>query len=334
MKNRNTFLLLVMLLIPGLFGQALAGGGFKKYAGEFMYLGAGARGTSLGGAYGALVNDASASYWNPAALSEVKGFQLQFMNSKQFISSIQTNYLAVSHPYDDGAVIGLSLYFLTVNNIQNTASAGVFDQTTLELVGLDESKIRSFNTGDYILSASYSRRWNEQLSWGATLKMLYRDFDFTTAAGMGLDIGLLYRVRGLRLSAVARDITGTLIAWNSGEKQWVSPTIGLGAAWPLVLESLSLTFSPTVGAQFMGEGRDFAAQTSVGPFSADFMAGLEINYNDVISIRAGMDALQRLNAGIGLKLPHISFDYAFTAYANELGNIHRINFNLAIDPLF
>ncbi len=330
MKTKKTLFILIFLLA----GQVLAGGGFKKYAGEFMYLGAGARGTALGGAYGALVNDASASYWNPAALNDVSGFQLQFMNSKQFISSIQTNYLAISHPYDDGAVIGLSLYFLTVNNIQNTANAGVFDPATLELVGLDESRIRSFNTGDYVLTAAYSKKWNEHLSWGATLKMLYRDFDFTSAAGMGLDIGLLYRFKGLRLSGVARDITGTLIAWNNGEKQWVSPTIGFGAAWPMAVESLSLNISPTVGVQFMGEGREFAAQTSLGPFSADFMTGLEISYNDVISVRSGMDALQRFNAGVGLKLPHISFDYSFTAYANELGNIHRINFNLSLDPLF
>ncbi len=333
MKNKKA-LLTMILLLAGLAGPLLADGGFKKYAGEFMYLGAGARGTALGGAYSALVDDASASYWNPAALIDVSGFQLQFMNSKQFISSIQTNYLAVSHPYADGAVIGVSLYFLTVNNIQNTTGAGVFDPTTLELVGLDESRISSFNTGDYILTASYSQRWNEQLSWGASIKMLYRDFDFTTAAGMGLDFGLLYRMMGLRLSAVARDITGTLIAWNNGEKQWVSPTIGFGAAYPMTLESLSLSISPTVGAQFMGEGRNYAAQASVGPFSADFMAGLEVSYNRVITIRGGLDALQRFNAGVGLQLPHISFDYSFTAYANELGNIHRINFNLSLDPLF
>ncbi len=333
MKNRNKKLALILLLTC-LTGPLLAGNGFKKYAGEFMYLGAGARGTAMGGAFSALVDDASASYWNPAALVDVPGFQIQFMNSKQFISSIQTNYLAVSHPYNNGAVIGVSLYFLTVNNIQNTTGAGVFDQTTLELVGLDESRIKSFNTGDYILTAAYSQRWDERLSWGVSLKMLYRDFDFTSAAGMGLDMGLLYRLKGIRLSAVARDITGTLIAWNNGEKQWVSPTIAFGAAYPMALKSLSLNISPTIGMQFMGEGRDYAAQASMGPFSADLMAGMEIRYNQVISIRGGVDALQRFNAGVGLQLPHISFDYSFTAYANELGNIHRINFNLSLDPLF
>ena len=74
----------LLLLLTGIhFSDASS---FKKYAGEFMYLGAGSRGTALGGAFTALVNDASAIYWNPAGLMEAKGLQIQFMHKlREFI---------------------------------------------------------------------------------------------------------------------------------------------------------------------------------------------------------------------------------------------------------
>ncbi|RMH62025.1 MAG: hypothetical protein D6677_10845 [Calditrichaeota bacterium] len=329
MMKRTTLLFLCAGLLFSL--HAL---GFKKYAGEFLYLGAGARGTALGGAYTALVNDAGAAYWNPAALTDARGFQLQFMNSKQFINSIQTNYLSISHPYNATSTLAVSLYIVTVNNIKNTASAGVYDPVTAELIGLDESRVKDFNTGDYVLSVAYGHRLDDHLSWGVTLKSIYRDFDFTDAAGFGLDAAALYRLEDLRISAILYDATGTLIAWNEGEKELVSPTLGMGVAYTLTIPAWEMILRPALDTRIMGEGRSYAALWHVGPVSMDVMTGLELDYNDVVKIRAGLDALQRFNGGIGLKLPKISFDYAFTAYAGELGNVHRINVNLNLNRLF
>jgi len=40
-------------------------------SGEFLLLGAGARGTALGGAYAALATDVTAMYYNPAGLAQL-----------------------------------------------------------------------------------------------------------------------------------------------------------------------------------------------------------------------------------------------------------------------
>ncbi len=326
----KTFIFRFVLCL--MMATTLSASGFKKYAGAFTDLGVGGRGTALGGAYGALVNDVSAVYWNPAGLMEAGGLQIQFMNSKQFISSIQNNFIAVSHPYSDKETIALSLNYLTVNNIKNSVNAGVFDPNTLELISIDESKIKLFNTGDYVFQAAYARRYTDNIDWGAAVKLIYRDFASATATGIGFDAGLKYKAENFRAGLVIKDALGTMMTWSTNETQFITPSVRLGMAYIYNLGNFS--FTPVGELIFRAENRAKSAQVHLGPLSADAAAGLEINYKNVLQIRAGMDEIQRLNAGIGLNLHKVSIDYAFTAFENELGNIHRISFNLHFGNIF
>jgi len=325
--------LLVCVFIMALSTSSLTAGGFKKYAGAFTDIGVGGRGTSLGGAYSALVNDVSAIYWNPAGLIEAKGFQMQFMHSKQFISSIQNNFIAFSHPYSSKASIGLSLNYLTVNNIQNSIEAGIFDVGTQELIGIDESKIKRFNTGDYIVQAAYAQRYNDVLNWGGTVKLIYRDFGSATASGLGFDAGAKYKTENFSAGLVIKDVVGTMMTWSTNETQFITPSVRLGAAYIYKGIAKDLTLTPVAELIFRAENRNKSSQLHLDPFSVDAALGLEIDYNQVLDVRVGVDELQRLNAGIGLNLQKISIDYAFTAFENELGNIHRISFNLHLPTI-
>ena len=58
---------------------------FRKYSNEFLNIGAGARGLAMGSAQVASISDGSASYWNPAALVNVKNNpQLSIMHAEYF----------------------------------------------------------------------------------------------------------------------------------------------------------------------------------------------------------------------------------------------------------
>ena len=321
--------LLRLLIISALLVSFLNASSFKKYAGEFMYLGAGSRGTALGNAFTALVNDVSSVYWNPAGLVEAKGFQLQFMHSKQFISSIQNSFISASNPLDENTTIGVSLYYLTVNDIKDSRNAyDIIEQR------VDPSRVKLFNTGDYIFTVSYAKKYNEHFNWGINAKFIYRDFEVESATGIGFDAGLKYQKENLRLGLVLRDITSTLIAWSTNTKQFVTPSARVGAAYIFEIPSLDLVVIPSADLNLLAENREYATQFNVGPFSADAMAGAEIIYDETIALRLGIDDLQRANAGIGLMLPKVNIDYAFTAYENELGNIHRISFHLLLGQVF
>ena len=63
--NCPLFLLLLILFSNRSMGQ------FAKYSNEFLNIGAGARGMSMGNAQVASVTDGTAGYWNPAALANV-----------------------------------------------------------------------------------------------------------------------------------------------------------------------------------------------------------------------------------------------------------------------
>ncbi len=327
MRMRKTALWFLFVL---LIATNVRAGGFKKYAGEFLNLGAGSRLTGMAGAGVAMINDASASYWNPAGLADAHGLQIQFTHSKQFISSIQHDYLAVSHPLKNNSTLGISLYYFTVNSIKDSRQA--YNQADDKV---DYSKIKTFNTGDYVLYLSYGRKANRKLQYGVNAKFIYRDFNIENALGIGFDFGLQYRwFDRLRLGLMLKDITTTMIAWSTNEKEFIPPSVRFGLSYWWHLKAMNLSVQPAADFQLLFENRRYASQFHLGSVSLDSFWGVEVNYKNVLTLRSGMDDLQRFNTGIGVRIPKVSFDYSFTAYQSELGNIHRITVRLFLDPLF
>ena len=299
-------------------------GSFKKYAGEFLSLGAGSRSLGMGGAYTAATNDVTAGYWNPAALIETKGLQLEFMHSKQFISSVQYNYLGASLNRNDQSAFGLSLIYFNVGSIKDSRQAYDFINQKV-----DPTLVTTFNTGDYAAIFSYSRVYNERLNYGVNMKILYRDYYSETAFGVGFDVGAKYKLMdNLMLGAMLRDITTTMISWSTSEKEFITPSARLGISYIYHIKSANLAIQPSADFNIMFENRSYASQMNLGPISLDTFWGMEIAYNNLLALRIGYDDLNRLNTGIGFQVPYMSFNYSFTAYESELGNVHRISVQL------
>ncbi len=325
MLQKIILLFLVLALVQT--GQSA---GFGKYAGSFLSLGAGSRILSMGGAGTASVNDVTAGYWNPAALTEASGFQVEFMHSKQFITSIQHNYLGFSNTNKDGSVFGVSLFYLAVNDIKDSRNAyNLIDDK------VDYSQIRYFSAGDYAFFVSYAKPYSADLSYGINVKMIYRDYESQSAYGLGFDAGFNYHLQpNWRFGLMLRDITSTMMAWSGGEKEFITPSLRLGTAYQWRLPSIGFTIEPTVDLNILFENRQAGSQMHLGPVSLDSFWGVEAAYNNLLALRAGLDDLQRFNTGVGLRIPKIQFDYSFTAYDSELGNVQRISVHLQLDALF
>src|SRR5439155_24493932 len=84
---------------------ALATGGQPN---EFMAYGAGARSLAMGAAFVGISDDASATYWNPAGLSQITRKELTLLKATLFAETTYDFYSFVKPSRKGGSAWGLS----------------------------------------------------------------------------------------------------------------------------------------------------------------------------------------------------------------------------------
>ena len=287
-----------------------------KYAGDFLYLGAGARPLSLGGAYVASGGDVLAGYYNPAGLSTLENSETIFMHSETFGSLLNHDFLAYARPAggeDNRAAFAVSLYRLGGGGILVTA----VDQTGRYRV------IREESHADYVGYFSYGRQFGNRLSGGLTAKLIYRDIVDESAFGLGVDLGGLYRLaEWANVGINLQDIPSTLISYTTGMKQRVNPTAKAGLILTGARGDFDGALIADVDTRF--EGRDYAAQISTGPFSFDTHLGLEILFKEKLAARVGSD-IGNLTLGAGLQFSRFVVDVAMRDHS-DLDNTFLVSF--------
>lgn len=93
---------------------------FRKYSNEFLNIGAGARGLSMGGSRVASVSDGTSGYWNPAGLTGIKDYsQINLMHAEYFAGIGKYDY-AVAIPTSTERTLGFTGLRFAVDDIMNT----------------------------------------------------------------------------------------------------------------------------------------------------------------------------------------------------------------------
>ena len=316
---------------------AAAATGVAKYAGEFLALGVGGRALALGGAHVALVEDVTAGYWNPAALARLEYPELMLMHDEQFGSLVNHDYGAVAIPFGRTASLGLSVIRLGVDDIPDTRNAGVDVNGNLtydpaQFSRVDPNRVTYFNAADWAFLFTYARSVSTSFAYGANLKLIRRELGEHGATGVGIDVGFWYRPwEALALGLNLQDITTTLLAWDTGRNELISPTAKIGAATRL--EALGGRFSPALDMDVRFENRRSASMASLGPVSMDFHAGLEYQFRDLVALRVGYSDIKQLTLGAGLHLAKLTIDYSFAKFdaTDQLGNTHRISLMFTLE---
>jgi len=346
-------LFLYLLLINSSFaiGQA-------KYSNEFLAIGNGARAKAMGNAFVAIVDDATAGYWNPAGLTGIKSnLQIALMHSEQFAGIAKNDFAAVAFPIDDKSTLAFSYIRFGVDDIPNTTQL-------IDAEGnIDYDRITSFSAVDNAFFASYARKLNvEGLTLGGNVKVIRRIIgEFADAWGFGLDAGAQYVRKKWKFGATFRDFTGTFNAWNftlsddfveilertgnevpSNGQEVTTPKLILGTAWHTPLGD-NFDFLTEIDVDITFDGRrntliasDFA--------SFDPHLGIEFGYKSIIYIRGGINNLQystdqfdkktlkvEPSIGIGLRLGHFYIDYALTNVGSASGTLYSNLFSLKFD---
>lgn len=359
---RNPATVLTFLLLFPLLTTAQ----FRKYSNEFLNIGAGARGLAMGGAQVASVNNATAGYWNPAGLTNLKDNpSLGLMHASYFSDIAKYDYATLAMPIQDNKrVLGFSLLRFAVDDIPNTLFLVEPDGS------INYNNIKSFSSADYAFLFSFAQKIretdNRTISFGANAKIIHRKVgSFATAWGFGLDAGVQVKTGRWHIGLVARDITTTFNAWSfkftDREKEALyltkndipvksteitAPRLILGGGYDFRLGN-SVNLLAEANLDFTFDGKRNTVISS-NPISIDPHLGLEASIKEVFFVRAGITNFQRAladkdtvnqkkvwiyqpSAGAGFKVGNITLDYAFSNLANQNSPLYSHIFSLLIN---
>lgn len=193
----------------------------------FLKIGAGARAMGLGGAYVAIADDATATYWNPAGLGFLKKkFGLTFMhieaqagNFGPTVSGIagRYEYISVAGPMPWGNLgnFGASVNYFNIGGIQYTTGASELDFQRISNANQQDTEIA------YTLS--YGRSIQRWFAFGSSIRFMRQQFFEIATNSWGLDFGFimkrdrLWRISNLRGGYVFQ--TNFSRGWNP-RKTW------------------------------------------------------------------------------------------------------------------
>jgi hypothetical protein len=355
-----------LLIGLSLFLTVAAHAQFTKYSNEFLNIGAGARGLAMGSAQIATVNDATAGYWNPAGLVNVKDQpQVDLMHAEYFAGIGKYDYGTLAIPISNGKrTLGISLLRFAVDDIPNTIFLVQPDGT------INFDNITTFSSADYAFIFSLAQqikvKKKHNLNIGVNAKIIHRKAgDFASAWGFGFDVGLQYEHKNWKLGLMARDVTTTFNAWSYNLNESIrevfyltnndipvksteltAPQLIVGGAYNLkISNTLNLLTEANLDLTFDGRRNTIISSKVV---SIDPRMGMELSVKNVFFVRGGINNFQKAldesdssnthkvwiyqpSIGAGFRISNVQIDYAFTNLANQSNPLYTHIFSLKLD---
>lgn len=273
---------------------------------QFLKMGAGARAAAMGNAFTSVSDDATAAYWNPAGLTQVKKVELALMQNSGLVDTTY-QYAGAAFPRNDSTV-ALSIYRQ--------------DYGSIERYTANDDRDGSFDAGSMAASFSFGKKASEALSWGLTAKLIQESIESEKASGFAGDIGILYKTDAANFGFAVQHI-------------------GSGMKFVQERGSLPQTIRGGVSRSFFQEKLLGALEISkANDNDATLHSGLEYSVSNLLTLRGGyqvtpgndlgVTGLTNISAGFGMQLNRFNLDYAFLPFG-ELGNTHRLSLLIKFD---
>jgi len=269
----------------------------------FLKLGVGARAGGMGGAFSAISDDATATFWNPAGLTYSRA-QVAFTHT-EWLQDITNEFLAITFPAFRGT-LGLSFYTNSVGGIERRLNPS-------------EEPIGTVEANDVALGLSYATSISSSLKAGLTVKYLYEKIFIESAAGYAFDFGLILQPfsNPLQLAVVAQNF-GSMDKLRA-ESINLPKTVRLGVSYLFALDGIG--------------GKVLLAADGVKVIETDFRGsfGAELQFKSQLAVRVGYQtglSRQAFGGGLGLKMNRYHLDYGFIPFDSNFGDTHRFSFAL------
>lgn len=272
--------------------------------------GVGNRALAMGGAFGAVADDASGWMWNPAGLGRITRAELQLSHSELSPIALSEQFLGYALPSWRWGTASVAYRQLGVSGIDQRDDRNA-------VVGEALSARESEFALAYALAPSSS--W----SLGLATRVRRQELAGRSANALGVDLGAQLAPASLW----ARDASG----WDGlrmglSIRNAVQPAMRLdqdAVPDPRALR-LGIAYQrPLAGLQSLLMALDMERVEGVSP---RVQAGLEWRVFPSLDARAGLD-MGRVTAGLAMRARGLSVDYAFTDHALEAQ--HRLGLSFA-----
>lgn len=299
-------------------------------AAQVLKFSVGPRAIAMGGAYTAISDDISATYWNPGGTSSIMSNEA-FFNHTDLYMDIKHDYAAFATNLSDFGTVGLFVSVLSM------------DEMEVRTIEDPEGTGEFFDAGAMVIGLNYSRSLTENFTIGANFKYINESIWHMNANGFAVDIGTLYRIPvlnelriaasisnfGTKMQLSGRDVTKTLTS-GSGGKNLINTNLELDYF------DLPLLFRFGVSADVVKDEtfRVTAAIDAVHPndHSEYINTGLEVSWKEILFARGGYNSLfetdteKGLTFGFGLNYRimdalKVKLDYAYQSFG-RLTNVH------------
>ncbi|MBL0349146.1 MAG: PorV/PorQ family protein [Elusimicrobia bacterium] len=284
-------------------GFASMPGRAASVSADFLRLGNGARAAALGNASTALVNDATAIAWNPAALTRLKTKTATLMHASYLDSAYTYQFAAYGQSVGESLGIGVGVQYLSVGALPQTDLTG--------------TEIGSFSPNDLAVSVGGALDFGGN-SVGLTAKWIRSEI-VNSAQTVAGDVGVLSAPlwdNRLRLGLVAANLGGGLK--YDREKSDLPLVFRAGAAlrvktaWTLTVDAEK----PKTGDSVFGGGSEY--RWNVGPhWTLTGRLGYSNRAQDIQGVTG-------VSGGLGVLYKKIQIDYALVPYG-DVGLTHLVS---------
>jgi len=195
--KRIAILTTILLALP----TAVLAAGFAKvgtYGGQFLKIGVSARATGMGSAFTGVADDASAVFWNPGGLVNVRGNEVA-VNHVVWPADIKLSSAVVAfNPRSIPGTFAFSMRSLWM------------DPQLVRTAYNPEGTGETFDSGSTSFGLTYARFFTDKFSVGFTLNYLHMGLAETAVNSGAFDFGVMYRIgiRDLKLGMAMQNLGG------------------------------------------------------------------------------------------------------------------------------
>ncbi len=149
-------------------------------AASFLEIGIGARGTSMGNAHVAVVNDVNSLYWNPAGLALMNKGEVSFIKTN-WLAGIDFNNVSAAFPMGSLGTIGMALTSISV------------DEMKVRTIDQPDGTGEKFGATDMSATLGWGRNFTDRFSFGANIKYIEERIWHMKASSVAVDLGTTFR---------------------------------------------------------------------------------------------------------------------------------------------